>query len=137
MAWKRPTLDTPFHIDWDWWAQSGRNYRLDIYSQLCEECRGRFPSPLDVEEVDWVDPDTAEVVRADALLTCLRRFCLEDPDYVNPSLPLAAAVFRVFLANGNKPLSANDLHEQLPWRPARTILRILGGRQTHYGIRPA
>ena len=51
MAWKRPTTDTPFYIDWEWWADNDRNYRLYLYEQLCEECRRRFPSPMDVAEV--------------------------------------------------------------------------------------
>lgn len=136
MAWKRPTVDTPFHIDWDWWSEHEQNYRLYIYEQLCEECRLRFPNPLEVQEVDWIDPDTAEVTRADALLMCLRERCIEQPDFINPTLPLTAAVFRVFLMNGNKPLSPNQLHDFIHWRPPQTILRVIGGRVTHYGIRP-
>ena len=136
MAWKRPTIDTPFHIDWEWWSEHDRNYRIYLYEQLCEECRRRFPSAIDVEEVDWIDPETAEVTRADALLMCLRLQCADDPEYLSPSLPLTAAVFRVFLLNGNEPLSPAQLSERLPWRTPTTILRVIGGRQTHYGIRP-
>ena len=136
MPWKRPTVDTPFHVDWEWWSENARNYRIYLYEQLCEECRRRFPSAVDVEEVDWIDPETAEVTRADALLMCLRLQCVDDPDYLNATLPLTAAVFRVFLMNGNEPLSAVELNEYLPWRSPNTILRVIGGRQTHYGIRP-
>ncbi|MCO6450330.1 MAG: hypothetical protein J5I90_06020 [Caldilineales bacterium] len=135
MAWKRPTVDTPFHIDWDWWAANDRNYRVYLYEQLCEECRNRFQNLLDTEEVDWVDPETAEVIRADALIMCLRTRCLEDPEYINESLPVAAAAFRVFIMNGNQPLSPTQLHERLPWRTADTILRVIGGRAVHYGMR--
>ena len=136
MVWKRPTVNTQFHIDWDWWVTSEQNYRLYLHDQLCEECRHRFPSPFDVEEVDWVDPNTAEVTRTDALMMCLRTQCAQDPDYINATTPLAAAVFRVFLINHNKPLSPNELYELLPWRPANTILRVIGSRRAHYGIRP-
>lgn len=135
MAWKRPTVDTAFHIDWEWWKANDRNYRLYLHEQLCETCRRRFPSPLDVADVDWVDPVTAEVTRADALQMCLQRQCADDPEYIHEALPVAAAVFRVFLVNGNKPLSANGLHEILPWRTPQTILRVIGARRTHYGIR--
>ncbi len=136
MVWKRPTVSTQFHIDWDWWTTSEQNYRLYLHDQLCEECRLRFPSPFDVGEVDWVDPNTAAVTRTDALMMCLRTQCAKDPNYINPTLPLAAAVFRVFLLNDNKALSPAELNERLPWRDAKTILRVIGGRQAHYGIRP-
>ena len=86
--------------------------------------------------MDWIDPNTAEVTRTDALMMCLRTQCAQDANYINATLPLAAAVFRVFLLNDNKPLSPAELHEQLPWRPAKTILKVLAGRQAHYGIRP-
>ena len=137
MVWKRPTVDTTFCIDWTWWQQQGRNYRVDLFDQLCEECRRRFSSAMDVAEVDWVDPKTAEVTRADALLMCLRTRCNQDPQYLNETLPLTSAVFRVFLMNGNEPLSPRQLHEQLPWRQPEVILQVIGGRATHYGIRPA
>lgn len=136
MVWKRPTVETPFHIDWDWWSENDRNYRIYLYDQLCEECRRRFPSAIDVEEVDWIDPETAEVTRADGLMMCLRLQCADDPDFLNATLPLTAAVFRVFLLNGNEPLSPIQLNEYLPWRTPKTILRVIAGRQTHYGIRP-
>ncbi len=136
MTWKRPTVDTPFHIDWDWWKANERNYRVYLHEQLCEECRRRFPTLTEVEEVDWIDPQTAEVTRADALLMCLRTRCTKDPNFINETLPVAAAVFRVFLINGNTPVSPNDLHGLLPWRQPDTILRVLSGREVHYGIRP-
>ena len=136
MAWKRPTVDTPYHIDWEWWKTNDRNYRIYLHEQLCPECRRLFPSPFDVEEVDWVDPKTAEVTVADALLMCLRMRCANDPDFVNEALPVAAAVFRVFLLNDNKPMTPTELHEHLLWRQPETILQVIGGYKTHFGIRP-
>lgn len=137
MAWKRPSTDTPFHIDWEWWAQNDRNYRLFLHEQLCEECRRRFPSPLTLAEVDWIDPVTAEVTRADPLQMCLRSECAHSPNFIHEALPVAAAVFRVFLMVGNRTLTPADLHEHLPWRTPEMILQVVGGRQVHYGIRPA
>lgn len=136
MPWRRPTVETPFQIDWEWWANNDRNYRLYLHEQLCEACRHRFPSPLAVDEVDWIDPVTAEVTRADALQMCLRTECAQDPDYITESLPVAAAVFRVFLVEGNRPMSPKELNKRLHWRSPDTILSVIGGRRVHYGIRP-
>jgi hypothetical protein len=47
------------------------------------------------------------------------------------------AVFRAFLANGNKALTSNELSRVIN-RPAQTILRTLAGStgQIYKGIRP-
>ena len=61
----RTTPDTRFHIDHDWWENSGRDFRLYLRDQLCEECRERFADHQNTENVDWVDPDTGEVHQTD------------------------------------------------------------------------
>lgn len=135
--WSKPTLDTKFHIDHQWWEDAGRNFRLVLLEQLCENCRGRFSSLDETETVDWVNPDTGEVIEADTLIQCLKRECASQPDYIDQRIPLATAAFRVFLINDNTPLSSNELHEYLPWKPPEMILQTLGARRTYLGIRPA
>jgi hypothetical protein len=133
----RPTLDTKFHIDYEWWERSGRDFRLYLRDQLCAECRDRFADHRNTADVDWVDPETGEVHRTDALWECLRTRCANDPDYINERLPVVSACFRVFLANNNSPLSPRELNQLLPWKSAESILQTLGGRQTYLGLRPA
>jgi hypothetical protein len=48
---------------------------------------------------------------------------------------MVEAVFRVFLANGNVPLSAEELSKKLE-RPADTILRTISGPRVYRGLRP-
>lgn len=136
-TWYRPTLDTKFHIDHEWWQTSGRNFRLYLLEQLCDECRQRFSTHRETETVDWVNPETGEVIEADALLQCLKQMCAERPDFIDPRVPLAAAVFRIFLVNDNTPLSPRELHEIITWKMPEMILSTLGGRTTYLGIRPA
>ncbi|RIK39562.1 MAG: hypothetical protein DCC55_17705 [Chloroflexi bacterium] len=133
----RPTVDTKFHIDYDWWEESGKNFRIYLRDQLCEECRERFANYQNTEDVDWIDPDTGEVRRTDALRECLRTRCANDPNYINERLPLASACFRVFLANNNTPLSPKELNQLLPWKSPESILQTLTGGQVYFGIRPA
>ena len=133
----RPTVDTKFHIDYSWWEESGKNFRIYLRDQLCEECRERFANYQNTEDVDWIDPDTGEVRRTDALRECLRTRCANDPNYINERLPLASACFRVFLANNNTPLSPGELNQLLPWKPPESILQTLTGGQVYFGIRPA
>ena len=132
----RPSLDSKFHIDYNWWEESGRNFRLYLRDQLCEECRERFSDHQNTENVDWVDPETGEVHRTDALRECLRTRCANDPDYINERLPIASACFRVFLANNNVPLSPSELSQVLPWKTPDAILRTLAGTRVYLGLRP-
>lgn len=134
----RPTVDTKFHIDYEWWKKSGKNFRVYLRDQLCEECRDRFTDHQNTENVDWVNPDTGEVHRTDALRECLRTRCANDPDYINEHLPVASACFRIFLANNNAPLSANELGQLMPWKQPDAILRTLSGnaKQVYLGLRP-
>jgi hypothetical protein len=134
--WIKPRLDTKFHIDFDWWEQKGLNFRIHLLSHLCDDCRGAYSSHQQTELVDWIDPDTAEVTRVDGLWHSLRTCCSNKPGYISESTPLTTAVFRVFLANGNEPLSPEELHERLGFRTPQTILRAIGGLKVYNGIKP-
>ena len=136
VRWIKPDLETKFHIDFDWWEREGRDLRVYLQSHLCPECKVIYTNHRGSEEVDWIDPDTAEVTRVDALWQSLRTHCSQRPDFITENTPLTDAVFRAFLANGNAPLSAIELHEILGRRTAETILRTLGGRKIYKGIRP-
>jgi hypothetical protein len=128
-------VDTKFHIDYDWWQTSGRNFRLYLLEQLCDECKQRFATHRETETVDWVNPETGEVIAADALMQCLKSMCAEKPDFIDARVPLTAAVFRIFLINGNTPLSPQELHAIITWKLPETILSTLSGRTTYLGIR--
>lgn len=131
----KPTIETKFHIDTGWWKQSGRNFRVRLLGHLCSECRTRFQEYREAELIDWVDGETGEVTQVDGLWHTLRTCCSHKPDYITEAMPLTTAVFRIFLANGNEPLSAVELARHIR-RPADTILKTLSGRQVFEGIRP-
>ena len=137
VRWIKPNLETKFHIDFDWWERAGRDLRVYLQSHLCPECKVIYTNHRESAEVDWIDSDTAEVMRVDALWQSLRTHCSQRPDFITENTPLTDAVFRAFLANGNAPLSVMELHEILGRRTAETILRTLGGRKIYKGIRPA
>jgi hypothetical protein len=107
-----------------------------VRGQLCKECQDRFPDHRNTEAVDWVDPDTAEVVRGDALIQCLRSECSQKADFIGRSNPAVTNVFRIFLLNGNQPLSPNEMAKQMPWVGADVILKTLASGTVYMGIRP-
>ena len=39
----KPTLQTPFHIDFDWWQKSERDWHVYLRSLLCSEHQDTRP----------------------------------------------------------------------------------------------
>ena len=130
----KPTPNTKFHIDYDWWERTGQDLQVYLISHLLPEQRDYFKEHDAGDESDWVDPDTAEVHRVDALRMALQQ-AARDPSYITPHTSLVDAVFRVFLANNNVPLTPLELEERTG-RPAMTILRTLARGRVYKGIRP-
>ncbi len=131
----KPTLDTKFHIDFDWWRQQKRSIRVHLMSHLCPECRAQY-ADQPPQDIDWVDPYTGEVQRVDILWEAVRSCCQSHSDDITPQTPLTAAAFRTFVGNDNTPLSPTEMHQTLNWKSAEAILRVIGGREVYYGIRP-
>jgi hypothetical protein len=131
----KPTPDTPFHIDFAWWKQHDNNYRVYLHDCLCQEHRELYINLDDESWIDSINPETAEIKRVDGLQHVLITHCARQPGFLTLNTTLVDAVFRTFLANGNKPMSPNDLGVQIN-RPGETILRTLAGPQIYKGLRP-
>ena len=131
----KPTVDTPFHINFNWWKQHDNNWRIFLHSCLCSEHQNVFNNIDSGANIDIVDPDTAEVLSVDGLLHTLASHCARQPEFITPNTTLVNAVFRTLLAGGNTPTSPRQLAEILG-KPATTILRTLAGHVVYKGIRP-
>lgn len=131
----KPKLSTPFKIDFDWWKKHDRDWRVYLRSFLCEEHQSMFEALDNDEMIDWVDPETAEVTQVDGLQHILITHCAKQEGFLTDRMALVDSVFRVFLSNGNKPMTPEELGEKLG-RPASTILRTLSGVRVYKGIRP-
>ena len=131
----RPTLNTPFHIDFDWWHQNDRAWRVHLRACLCPEHQQAFSDFEDDEKADWVDPETAEVQRVDGLQHILISHCAKTDGFITARTALTEAIFRLFLANGNVQMTPTELAENLNHNP-KTILRTISGRRVYKGIRP-
>jgi hypothetical protein len=131
----KPTLDTPFKIDFEWWKHHDRDWRVYLRSFLCDEHQRIYEDLTDEEMIDWVDPETAEVTQVDGIQHILISHCAKQEGFLTSKMALVDSVFRIFLSNGNKPLTVKDLGELLN-RPAETILRTFSGIRVYKGIRP-
>lgn len=131
----RPTLQTKFRIDFEWWSQSDRDWRVHLQGLLCPTHQELFANSGEGQMVDWVDPETAEVKQVDGIQHVLITHCAKEAGFITEHTAMVDAIFRVFLANGNMPLTPVDLAAQLN-RPAETILRTLAGGRIYRGVRP-
>ncbi|HEX2620521.1 MAG TPA: hypothetical protein VHL11_10245 [Phototrophicaceae bacterium] len=131
----KPTLDTKFHIDYDWWERTpGEDLRVYLLSHLPQEQHERFNHIDPASTVDYIDPETGEVLQLDELGLALQ-VAAEAPDFITGDTPLINSIFRVLLKNHNTPVSSREL-AALTGRQAETILRLISGSQVYKGIRP-
>jgi hypothetical protein len=136
MSLVKPTMDTPFHIDFNWWSQHDREWRVYLLSLLSDEEKERFGELIDGGElVDFVDPETAEVIQVDGLQHVLITHTAQQEGFLGEHTALVEAIFRLFLKNGNGPMNVQEIAEQLG-RDPNPILRTLTGGRVYRGIRP-
>ena len=131
----KPSLDTPFHIDFDWWKTHEHDWHIHLEKCLCDKHKAYFSDMDKKEKIDWIHPETAEVQQVEALQHVLIEHCARQPEFITPQTTLVEAVFRIFLANGNAALTPKELEEQTG-KDATTILRTIGGHKVYMGIRP-
>lgn len=135
-SYAKPTLETRFHIDYDWWERSNQDLGLYLREHLCEQHRA-----VDAEEyedgtlIDWIDPETGLVWLVDRLIYTLLSHCSQQPEYITERTSLVDVVFRTLLAAANRPMTPIELAERTG-RSAEVILRTLAGRKVYKGLRP-
>jgi len=131
----KPALETPFHIDFEWWKENERDWHVYLRSLLCAQHQEVFANIEEGQTVDWVDPVTAEVKPVNGIQSALMSHCVHLPDFLTQHTALVEAVFRLFLTNGNSPMTSEELGARLNRSP-ETILRTLAGPRVYKGLRP-
>jgi len=131
----KPTVNTSYHIDFDWWKNHDSNWHVFLFSYLCPDHQSLFTDRNIESTIDWVDPETAEIHQVDGLQSTLMDHCARLEGFYTGQTALVDAIFRVFLANGNVPLSPLELSDRIG-KPAETILRTISGQNVYKGIRP-
>jgi hypothetical protein len=131
----KPTFQTPFHIDFEWWRVNDTNWHVALQSLLCAEHQQAYAGLPEGQMIDWVDPETAEVHQLDGLQNTLISHCAQQPGFIDAHTALVDAIFRLLLANGNIPMSVLELSAHLN-RPADVILKTIAGPRIYKGIKP-
>ncbi len=131
----KPTLQTPFHVDFDWWRSMDNNWRVALHDMLCPQHQGAFADSTEEQMIDWIDPETAEVHSMDSMQATIIGHCARQPEFLTSQTMLVEAIFRLFLSSGNTPMSAEELGRRLN-RPAELILKTISGPRIYKGLRP-
>ena len=131
----KPTTKTPFHIDFEWWKTSERDWHVYLRTLLCPEHQTTLATLEEGQMIDWVDENTAEVKQVDGIEHALMSHCAHQPEFVTQQTALVEAAFRLFLVNGNQPMTAEDISKRLN-RPANTIFSTLAGPRIYKGLKP-
>ena len=130
----KPSVETRFAIDYDWWEQSRDDLQVYLLTHLTPQQQQAL-SAGDLREVfDFINPQTGEVFQRDRLGLALSESAESDelfPDHIG----LIDSVFRALLIKGNRPMNALELAE-ITGRDAATILKTIGGVRIYRGIRP-
>jgi len=116
-------------IDLDWYQSNRRSFITLAQECLCPECRKR----LKIEE--------GEVSVAD-VTSSIKDCCSKAPEFITGELPILESIFRLFLANGNKPMDLEEIGNQLSERrggdATRTSVEVLSRvleSDRYYGLR--
>jgi hypothetical protein len=132
----KPTLETKFHIDFAWWRKQGQNLDAYLHSHLCPEAKKLYENSGQNQTFDWIRPETGEVFQLDMLWHIIQTECSHQPNFIEDHTPLTVAIFRLFIANNNLPLTPLEIHQRLPKKKPDLILKTIGGHQVYQGIRP-
>ena len=135
MSLLKPSIKTPFHIDFEWWKNNESDWHVFLRSLLCTEHQEAFANFEEDVLIDWIDAETAEVKAVDGIQHALMTHCALLPEFTDARTAMVEAVFRIFLVNGNIPMSAEDLGKKLG-RSADTILKTIAGPRVYRGLRP-
>ena len=121
-----------YFIDLEWYEENNRSFHAFVQSRLCPSCQNRLKAKQDEGEPleSFFDP-----------FMTIGDCCSRAPNFITPKLPLMETVFRIFLANGNQPLSAEEIcqREKNERGEATAItleaLRRMLEKDRYYGLR--
>ena len=117
-------------IDLNWLKSNNRSFSVLARDSLCTKCRKKL-------KTGSIESKAANLLKA------IQNCCSKSPGFIIPGLPIQESIFRVFLADGNKPLTLEELSAQLNqkrginvyYTSATTLSRLLKNDQ-YYGIKP-
>jgi hypothetical protein len=132
----RPTIDTLFKIDFEWWASKDSSWKASLVGLLTPEEKEKYSKIINGDIlIDIIDVQTGRVEKVDGLRSIIYLEISTQESFVHPHIAITEGIFRLFMKNGNAPLSPVKMAELLN-KDAKIILRTLLGVRPPKGIRP-
>lgn len=132
----RPTVNSYFHVDWDWFRRNKLGIKSLVHNQLCPQCLREFSEGVEVQDVDYIDPETGEVFKINNLWEAILAHCQWQPNYLDNNMPLNQRILRVFLASNNEPMTVKALARELGLYDPNFLLRVLMASGVQNGVVP-
>ena len=98
-----PYVSAQFHVSPERIASLGRSFQLLLLQRRCASCWGSLMQ----------EPKGGRDVTAPRHLSKIASHCSKTADFINSDMPLAEAIFRILLANANKPMPIQQIYESL------------------------
>lgn len=134
-----PVVENPSYvIDPQWYEERSLSLADLVHARFCSTCRAKK-----AKGKEWrkkTNPSEAWEAGMENIAQC----CSTKEGYVTSTTPALEAVFRLLLANGNRPLSFQELHKAVGERwsvgeNSRSLseegLRRIMDKQVAYGFR--
>ena len=113
-------------INVDWFPQNGRSFSAITLGSLCPAHRKQM-------KAEPGEPAASDMIAA------VRDCCSKTPGFVSSELPIMESIFHLFLANGDGPLSPEELSRRLAeshgsYQTSPEVLTRLLESDQHYGL---
>ena len=117
-----------WRIDLEWYQQQNRSFASLAWGYLCPKCSGKLKG---------------KNISVTGLLSKLKDCRAKSKDFIIAGLPITESIYRLFLANGNQPLTLEEVGERLSrvgngdtyrTTPTSEILRSLLESDRYYGF---
>jgi hypothetical protein len=95
-----PDKASKWYIDLKWYDKNKRSF-MDLAKRgICGKCAEKLNKKK--------KPATKEDV-----LAAIKDCCSQTPEFITPKMPILESVFRIILANGNKPMGIDEISREL------------------------
>lgn len=144
---------THYRIDPDWFERSGLSFKDVVQSRMCEPCRSRIGEdreervPVFDKATGKMQMETRRTTYGSDPVAAIKEHCGRTKNYITHDLPTLEAIFRAFLANGNQPMTMEQVRDQLTeWCPGGgcqwlllplEMVERLVKNDRYYGLAPA
>jgi hypothetical protein len=140
-----------YHVDPSWFEENALSFDDVVRARMCDTCRAKIGQEV-TERAPVFDKSTGRMRFEEHTTTfgsdplkAIREHCGRAKNYVHRDMPTLEAIFRIFLANGNQPMTLEQVREQLAeWCPGggcqwlllpQEMVERLVQNDSHYGLR--